>query len=72
MYQCAVCRQWVSSGMQHNCAGYAPPYGGWNGGWNWPTYQPSPLTADEIRKIVREELDRPKPKKRTASSASDE
>jgi hypothetical protein len=27
-------------------------------GWDWRSYQPTPLTEDDIRRIIREELAR--------------
>lgn len=61
-YQCQACGQWVMAGSLHMCPVPVPIYP-----WGQPspytvpcryTFTPNPLTADEVRKIVREELER--------------
>jgi hypothetical protein len=64
MAQCPTCWQWYYVGIGHNCRQYIAPQ---------HTFTHTPcVSLEDIRKIVREELDRPKHKKRRTVGKTDE
>lgn len=56
-YTCAICHQWVPPNTIHSCTGYIPPQ---PGSIQIPPCRAPwvPLTAEAIRLIIREELER--------------
>lgn len=63
-YYCNQCGHLVPEGVGHACIGvqpvHYPPWGNYVYQPFQPPARPAPLTADEVRQIVREELERAK------------
>lgn len=63
---CPVCHQWIGENMPHVCNWNfpaTPPHPTYApaplpGGFTWVPPRPPPLSADDVRKIVREEIER--------------